>query len=155
MVENGERHTCWRQPNKRADDAAWVEPIDQDWNQHPSQARHTCLKIMVVATRWLGEGILCRLFEPSFVQSMICTLSHSHIYSSITGCFFFCENHSPPPIEENQVKGKISQGTSSALLLALVLLLSAVSVLLLTSWRPPWTLACPAQCCSSLRIRAW
>ena len=94
------------------------------------------LKILVVATRWLGGGILCRLFEPSFVQSMICTLSHSHIYSSITGCFFY-ENHSPPLIEENQVRGKISQGTSSALLLALVLLLSAVSVLLLTSWRPP------------------
>ena len=112
-------------------------------------------EITVVATSWDGGGILCRLFEPSFMQSMICTLSHSHIYSSITGCFFFYENHSPPPIEENQVKGQISQGTSSALLLALVLLLSAVSVLLLTSWRPPCTLTCPAQCCSSLRIRAW
>ena len=42
MVGNGERHTCWWQPDKRADDAAWVEPIDRDWNHHLSQARHTC-----------------------------------------------------------------------------------------------------------------
>ena len=98
-------------------------------------------------------------FSAGYLSLVLCNQWFVHclilIFIRVSLGVFFNENHSPPPIEENQVKGQISQGTSSALLLALVLLLSAVSVLLLTSWRPPWTLACPAQCCSSLRIRAW
>ena len=59
------------------------------------------------------------------------------------------------------------QSASSVLLLARVLLLSAVSVLLLgTPWAPAWwtpwwtpwpppARPWPAHCCSSLRIRTW
>ena len=153
MVGNGERHTCWWQPNKRAiDDEAWV---DRDWNHHLSQARHTC----GWKSWWLLLHGRVEEFSEDDLTLVLCNQWFVHclilIFIRVSLGVFFYENHSPPPIEENQVKGKISQGTSSALLLALVLLLSAVSVLLLTSWRPPWTLACPAQCCSSLRIRAW
>ena len=99
----------------------------------------------------------------------------------------FYQNHSPSSSvgDENQVDGcrwkkhkfrercqktireaniyqETIQSASSVLLLALVLLLSAVSVLLASiPWRctpwTPWTPGppCPAHCCSSLRIRTW